>query len=78
MEIIASYLFYTLCVLIVLLTIVVGLKIKLPRRDLIFDITKYGILVLVSSIIILYGKTLLGVLTFMFGLFISLLLKNKK
>ncbi len=78
MEITLTYLFYTLFVWVVLLTIITVFKIKIPYKDIIFDLSKYGVLILISSIIILYDKIVLGLSTFVFGLFISLVLKNKK
>jgi len=78
MEMIQTYVFYTLSVLIVLLFVLSVFKIEAPKKGLIFDIIKYSILILVSSIIIFYGKILLGCFVFTLGVLSFLILKNKK
>lgn len=77
MENILTVLFFLIGLIITSISVVVVFKIKIPKRDLIFDIFVYLTIVLISLIIITYGKIVLGIFVCLFGIVSNLLLKKK-
>lgn len=61
METLATILFFALGAVVLLMTAAIAFKAKVPKLNIVFDISKYLLVALVTGITLSYGNIIAGI-----------------